>query len=944
MAQRSLPDFISALAELAFSPQQTVGTHSSFEPAYSDLLARTPTSRLLPILTTFLQQPLPDWLKPRMSKELATVPVRTHGVRHVIEFLSLSYLSKNSQVPQDASGPQSRIPIPLEAVTQASKLLTSPPSGTSQVEWIQKLAPQLWNLLDGSEGRELSRAAGQVIAGGILSKKSTGAPGAIGWLLFVLPIMEAIYPKDMSVAVVRSSTRDKVLKQDQEVLLALQRLAVITTSYSHAGLIKRLIGPLLLPLWALLNYARSKRPLDKAWSELPRSVIARYVSTACDPKQVDTLATNLFWDGPREWTLGPGAKGGVEYRMRRTGGHCDEAGMESILSRISDLTGRIDLLVSLLANAKVSDDVAGQVFLQVTKRWLNPNNNANASLLIESDDDPLAALTDAKLSEALANKFKDSFARSPQHIIELMDQLLQNYVSDHRAKAKRQARSQKPSRANLGSIVASKPRDYQQHGEKDTAEDDIASFAIGVLSTVVTTSEFQRTTAIDDLLLQVTTHLQYLAHGHQFPIPPAITNAAHNLLQALAPSGLTSKASDDDPVASHRATLQAALQDLTSPEAPNRTWALHTLHTLIKDASSLPVINVPSTTYMLLTASLADPESYVHGAALPVLVSLALAAPHPTIRILVDAFQDVDERSLSHTKGRTTEETERALQESVDYRLRLGEVLSTVLLSSDFWHANPDRDVKHAAITHMASACLALASRRGQRTQTHKRRQAVSLHMAAQREEAETAWGGPIPNILEPDGAGPGADRDEYEALRGIVEGWENTGIEEDVRVRASALSLFGTLLEKRVEFVGQRTVDAGLQIAMLVLTMETGEAFFILRRAAVLVVMGLLRALDQSLEAAGAGPVDLGLRQQGEIERVLRWVRDEDGDELVRDHAASVLEGVDTLRMKKLYRVRDEGVRLGADLGLAGGLRGLSVGPAGDEGRGKRMVVEEME
>lgn len=939
IAQRSLPDIISALAELAFSPQQTEHVHSRFQPAYDGLIAQTPTSRLLPILTTFLQQPLPDWLKPRMSKELATVPIRTHGVRHVIEFLSLSYLSKNSQVPQDASGPQSRIPIPLEAVTQASKLLISPPSRTSQVEWIQKLEPQLWTLLDGNEGRELSRAAGQIIAGGILSKKSTGAPGSIGWTLFVEAILKTVYPKDSSIAILRDSTNDHVLVQDQHLLLALRRLAVITTSYSHVGLIKRLVGPLILPLWALLNYARSKKSLDKAWSEIPRSIIARYMSVACEPKHVDNIATNLFWDGSAEWTLGPGAKGGIEYRMRRRGDQNSDGAMGSILSRISDLTDRIDLLVSLLADAKVSDDVAGLVFLQVTKRWLNPNRSTKASLLLESDDDPLTALTDAKLSEALANRFKDSFARSPQHIIELMDQLLQNYVSGHQEKAARQAKLQRPSRANLGSIVALGKE--EPNGEHDTADDDIASFAISILSTLITTSEFQRTAAIDKLLSQVTTHLQYLVQGHQHPIPPAITNSARNLLQAIEPS-VSASASKTDLLAAHRESLQAALQDLTFPEAPNRAWSLSTLHKLIRDPISFSVINVPSLAYMILSASLADPESYVHSAAIPVLVSLALAAPHPTIKILVDAFTDVDERSLSLTKGRMTDEKERELQESLDYRLRAGEVLSTILLDDDFWHSRTDLDVKYTAIRNLTNACLSLASRRGQRKQTQKSRQAASLQIVQQQQEAEAAWGGPIPNLLEPDSDAAAQDLKEYEALSKIVKGWEETGIEEDVRVRASALSLFGTVLEKRGRFVGQASVDAGLQIVLLVLTVETGEIFFILRRAAVLVVMGLLRALDESLDAGEAGPVDLGMRQQDEVERVLRWVRDEDNDDLVRDHAASVLEGLETLRLKKLYRVRDEGVRLGPDLGLEGGLRGLNITPGGDGKR--RKVVEEIE
>ncbi|KAJ8110442.1 hypothetical protein OPT61_g6716 [Boeremia exigua] len=876
LAQRSLPDIIAGLAELALSPQNTQQVRIKFEPAFDKVLAQTSTSRLLPVLSSFLQQPLPAWLKPRLGKELATIPLRTHGIRHVIEFLSLAYLSKNSQVPQDASGPRSKIPIPLEAVTQATRLLVSPPNGTSQDDWICALQPQLWSLLDGDEGRELSRAAGQIIAGGILSKKSTGAPGTTGWKTFARPLLHSIYPKGNSAAVPRDSTKDRVIVQDQDLLVALQRVAVITTSYSHTGLIKRLVGPLLLPLWAMLNYARSNRSLGKLWSELPRNIISRYMTVACDPTQVDSIATSLFWDGPSAWTLGPGAKGGIEIRTRRGGSHNDVGGMDSILSHIDGLTGRVDLFVSLLADSNVSDDAIGFIFLEITRRWLNPNRSAKPTLLSEPDEDPLEALTNAKLSEALAHRFKDRFARCPQHIIELMSQLVHNYVSDHRAMVQEQARWQGPSRAKLGRIVNMEPRHGDEASSVDTADDDLVSFAISTVNTLVATPEFERTPATNALLLQMTGYLQYLVQTHdQRPISSVIVNSARNLLQILSPPvvpTLEGKA-DTDGLASHRATLEEVLRDMTSPEAPDRTWALSTLHKLIQDTSSLSIIDVPATAHLVLSASLADPESYVHSAAIPVLVTLALRVPHPTIQIVVDAFLDVDERSLGLMKGRVTDEKERELQESLDYRLRAGEVLNTILLSDEFWHDKSGSAVKYTSIKHMASACLSLASRRGQRSRTQASRQAVSLQIVQQQDEAEAAWGGPIPNLFEAEGEASAGDQADYEALSKIVKGWEDTGVEEDVRIRASAMSIFGTLLEKRMGYVGQATVDAGLQIVLLVLTMETAERFFILRRAAALVVTGLLTALDEALEAGGDASVSLGVRQQDEVERVLGWV-----------------------------------------------------------------------
>lgn len=211
------------------------------------------------------------------------------------------------------------------------------------------------------------------------------------------------------------------------------------------------------------------------------------------------------------------------------------------------------------------------------------------------------------------------------------------------------------------------------------------------------------------------------------------------------------------------------------------------------------------------------------------------------------------------------------------------------------------------------------------------------------KEEGEAAWGGPIPNVFEPDGADPQEQAD-YTALQKIVSGWENTGIEEDVRMRASALSVLSTLLEYRLEVLRQPLIDASLQMVLLILGLEKDDAKALLRRAGVLVIMGLLRGIDAAIEAGKEGMVALNLKQQQEIERVTRWVKDEDTDELVRDHASSVVEGLETLRMKELYRVRERGLNLDGNLGLEGNLRGLEIQPGEGKKKEKRIMVEEIE
>jgi hypothetical protein len=132
--------------------------------------------------------------------------------------------------------------------------------------------------------------------------------------------------------------------------------------------------------------------------------------------------------------------------------------------------------------------------------------------------------------------------------------------------------------------------------------------------------------------------------------------------------------------------------------------------------------------------------------------------------------------------------------------------------------------------------------------------------------------------------------------------------------------------------------------MVLLILGLEKDDAKALLRRAGVLVIMGLLRGIDAAIEAGKEGMVALNLKQQQEIERVTRWVKDEDTDELVRDHASSVVEGLETLRMKELYRVRERGLNLDGNLGLEGNLRGLEIQPGEGKKKEKRIMVEEIE
>jgi hypothetical protein len=731
---------------------------------------------------------------------------------------------------------------------------------------------------------------------------------------------------------------DPIIVNEGDLEIALKRLNVIVASLPHPGLMKRLVSPVLLSLWGLTQYANSRPSLDALWKTLPRAIMVRYVSIACDPKQIDLIATNLFWDGEPAWTFAPGCHGGVEIRARTQDSNVT-SGMSGIISQIGKLDGLITSFINLLDDAKVDDEVVGAIFLRNTKRWLSTGQGEESKpSLTHEEDDPLSALTDAKLSEAMAKKFNENFARSPQHIIELMNQLVQNFVDEHKVQIKHAIESKKPSRAVLKNLLKQQRKTPGISGGSEVESEDLVSFAISILNTLVTSQDFKFEAPASSVVSQLIPSLQYLSTSHSdFPISPLISNASSNLLQFLQPSTTTQQA-PDDPQVQHLATLRTALTDLTSPEPPNRTWALSTLRKVIQDPNAFPLVDIPSTTHILLSASLADAESYVHTAAIPVLVDLTIRAPNLTLRILIDALVDIDERSLRLKK-------ERDVQQALDFRLRVGEVLNNFVLDDEYWIRGSNLGSRLSSLKMIVDGLLSIASRRGQRRETLSQRTTILELERQKQEEAEAAWGGPIPNLLDPESENP-AEQDERNALLKIVQGWEDTGIEDDVRIRASGLSILSTVFENRLELLSQSTVDAGLQMALQILVIETGAVKTILRRAAVLVVMGLLKGMDTLLELGRESTAGLEMRQTAEVERVLQWVTTEDSDELARSHAENVIEGLETWKMKKLFKVRDGGLRYGENLDLGGNLQGLDINPLAHKNGKERKgpIAEEIE
>ncbi|KAJ8119991.1 hypothetical protein ONZ43_g3184 [Nemania bipapillata] len=295
----------------------------------------------------------------------------------------------------------------------------------------------------------------------------------------------------------------------------------------------------------------------------------------------------------------------------------------------------------------------------------------------------------------------------------------------------------------------------------------------------------------------------------------------------------------------------------------------------------------PVRSEVLLSSILSDDDEYISLRVIKVFVQLSERHPRSTIREVLDQYVDITER------------------QNTDTRLRFGEALLQLMQRLGETFAG---DIA----TPVGEALLALAGRRAHRPKTEER-QARAEQAAARKRKAKAKLGNNsgVPITLDDEDDDVDMDLEEQTPeeqtrnalLARIVSGWESKRGSEDMRIRASALSLFASGLETNIRSFAPSLIDAALALSLDVLTLEAGvlEAG-ILRRAAVTVLLRFVYALGEARERGSQLNFGSGFTTREEdLVRALGYVEQTDEDGLVRQHARDALESLQNLRLVQL-------------------------------------------
>lgn len=922
----------------------------------------TPSSVLLSTLSAFLQSETAPWFKAKISGYISRVPLRQEGVLQTILFVTSQFAPSLGREAQDqaSNGPH----FTVQAIMHVSRLLSSVPQDMDPVTYFSAIAPQLLSLLDGNDP-DLKKTASYVIGSGILGKRAYGAPGTIGHMIFVEPLFKALTAElDASARRWMSTSGDasdgQAFTDGSTLHLAIDRLKTLTLQHPNPGLVKRLVYPILAPLWGLASFT-----MDQQQTTLHESVMAllqTYFGVSVGVQPLKKLVGHLLWNGGSTWTYGLDAKGRITLK-KRDASHKDQF---NVIKLMDSLQSRIEMFVRLLGSDPSSEERTGDIFLYVSETWLVKDSSAQRpldQLQLPSEKDEseviLQKLVSAKLAEKLLDNFKDILSRRPLRVLELIKQI----IDSESGRASTRTKTKNASLASLANIVNKEDEEKPESSTENDSTESLST-AFSLLSTVLASPEFAVSNETRPVLESIKTQLDLLtAHLPSSLTKPATTSSMLLEIHLTSPEHIGAK--QTSPNISDLDTHRQALTNFTSDLPPVQAEGFSLLSDLIKKSS--PVLDIPSTLTLLLSIITNESESaaneeFIYLNAIKLIGTLASRHPRTVVKTLVDRYTDKSETA------------------TLDQRLKIGESLLRTV--QDLGEALTGDTAKI-----LGEAMISVTGRRGHKPQAQKarreqlEREKRQQEREARRKEKENAmppgWNVTSASITEELGKHLQEHEDEDKETEtpeqsahavNIISAWaagsQSDKEPDDLRIRASALSILASAVQTNLAGLGPAIASSAVDLALETLTLEPSAESAILRRASVVLLLDILKALDTARETRGSTGLafgfsllentsqeanDSGRGSIGNLPRMLRtlhYVEGHETDSIVRGHIRVLIESLEAWTEKSLLwgigaRGRDEEENE-PRFELGSRIAGLSVDPLA--GRSARPRIEEIE
>ncbi|KAJ6441833.1 protein required for cell viability [Purpureocillium lavendulum] len=893
-SQPKVIETIVEAAKQAFDPSLDATARELRVKEYDETLARTETWVLIHALNTLIKPDvLPVWLRQPLLKALTLLPLRPDGVRSTLEFVFSVHPSSGNTTAADAAQPQKGgAGITHEAVAVATKLLSSVPSSMTADEWFQGLSGQLFSLFDGEAGPDLAKTAAQIVGFGILGKRQFGAPGSPGWNVFVQPLLRNINPslepprskndKEEPEPEIEEMRQQRVLVSAQSLETAIRRLQTLILSNPSPGLCRRVLRPVIIQLWSLSSWTGVSPHTERHVCTAARNLVQTYLRLFGDLESMKPLIQKVTCTGST-----------IESEVRWTYHLDDDGRLDVTLPREpSSRAEELDLalieqkttsLVNTVTGACSSEEVSA-LFLYLLRRWIETSQKQGVTGIQikpqeQNDRIPIEELVEVSLLQTLMDKAPEKLV---SHFDQLLDIISQVLTAD--------------ARSPLG--------------------DDLIAVVLSLLNLVITAPSFQKSDIGADELRIIEEALDRIGGRDQ----PDTSSTARNLAMLLKYRDEIEDPDDAKPRPTtrqieDRKTYSLAMNYITGDSnnpPPVVSEGLNMLSNLIVAES--PILDITAVT-VLMSNLLKENEDYINLRVVKVFTQLANKHPKSTVREILDNYLDPQEKA------------------STDIRLRFGEALAQVIerLGQTF---------SGEIAQQTCEALLSIAGRRGYRPKTMAKQERDEKLQKMKQQKATEDTGQDVDmdqdeELTEEEKAGNAI-------LAQIVQGWDSKRGSEDIRMRASSLSIFGAALETNIGGIGPTIVSNGVDLCVNILRLERELEAGILRRAAIVVMLNFVKALDDAKESGKSLGFGLTDDSRRDIHTTLEYVAHTDNDGLVQQHARDVAEILENWGIGSLLPNPSETAAPG--LTQLAGLRVTADGDLVDASGRPRPRIEEVE
>lgn len=655
-------------------------------------------------------------------------------------------------------------------------------------------------------------------------------------------------------------SKPTVLVTEDQLAQAIYRLQALLISHPNPSLSKRLLHRTLLPLWALASWVRPQSHCHERYCQPAQNLLGIYLKIAAGPDGFHNLIQNLFYQGAS----------GQELHWRFEENDAGDiqvveprgpTGSEPSGLPWDEMEPKVKSMIDLIKSICSDEDISS-IFSTLFASWFAANQGSNKV--------DLPAIDFEVRSDPVALLVQ----------VNMLQQMIGTFSS--------QLASRPDSILRLVEPILK-----QRTGLMD---DDMVSVALSLLNIVVTVPTFRKAGMDKGIIQSIESSLERLSRADLGDTSATARNLSLLLRYrdelddpSEQPTGPTERQVED------RKTYNLALSYITQADSPPpvRAEGLNLLQSLIVENSS--ALDIPAT-LVLMSSLLQDNEDYINLMVIKIFTQLANRHSKTVTKELLEHYVDANETAL------------------VDTRLRFGEALVQVIerLGETFTGGTAHQ---------VTEALLSTAGRRGYRPKTKEKQEKDERLRQLRQKRLEQEWGGEVPDLGDDETEEDEANR---ELLTQIISGWDSKRGSEDIRMRASALSILSVGLETNLPGIGPTLVAASVDLCANILRMEPGPEAGILRRSAILVILSFVSALNKAKEAGRRVGFGLTEESQEDIKRVLTYVAETDNDEMVRQHARDVIESLDNWKLGSLLS------QAGAPHPTLTRLAGLSINPEG--------------